>query len=168
MRLSFLFFSSFLVFPLPLLPTHAFRRQPENRLRLRWQICHNMTKLSLRQTRDRTLKNVIWVGDALEQVRHFPQMVRRKIGEALRFAQYGGKHPRAKPLRGLGSGVFEIAAPYDTDTYRAVYAVAIGDNIYVLHAFQKKSTRGIQTPKHEIDLMKQRLRMAQAMEDEHA
>ena len=59
------------------------------------------------------------------------------------------------PLRGIGSGVWEIVARYDTDTYRAVYTVKIGEKIYVLHAFQKKSTRGIRTPKREIDLIKQ-------------
>ena len=70
----------------------------------------------------------------------------------------------AKPLIGVSSGVFEIVARYDTNTYRAVYTVKIGENIYVLHVFQKKSTRGIRTPKREIDLIKQRLRIAQEME----
>ncbi len=64
----------------------------------------------------------------------------------------------------MGSGVFEIIARYDTNTYRTVYTVRLGDNIYVLHAFQKKSTRGISTPKREIDLIKQRLKTAQEME----
>ena len=73
------------------------------------------------------------------------------------------KHQKAKPLRGAGSGVFEIAARYNTNTYRAVYTVKLGENIYVLHVFQKKSTRGISTPKKEIDLIKQRLRMARKM-----
>lgn len=68
------------------------------------------------------------------------------------------------PLRGIGSGVFEIAVRYNTNTYRAVYTVKLGENIYVLHVFQKKSTRGIRTPKREIDLIKQRLKMAREME----
>ena len=88
------------------------------------------------------------------------QHFKRAVGEALRFAQRGGKHPKTKPLRGIASGVLEIVAPHSTDTYRAVYSVKIGEKIYVLHAFQKKSTRGIRTPKHEIDLIKQRLAMA--------
>ena len=67
-------------------------------------------------------------------------------------------------MRGIGSGVWEIVARYDTDTYRAVYTVNIGDKIYVLHAFQKKSTRGIRTPKREIDLIKQRLTIARQLE----
>ena len=104
-------------------------------------------------------------GDSSEQVRSFPKAVRRAVGEALRFAQRGGnKHPKTKPLRGIGSGVLEIVAPHGTDTYRAVYSVKIGRKIYVLHAFQKKSARGIRTPKHEIDLIKRRLTMAQQME----
>ena len=66
-------------------------------------------------------------------------------------------------MRGIGSGVWEIVARYDTDTYRAIYTVNIGEKIYVLHAFQKKSTRGIRTPKREIDLIKQRLTIAQQL-----
>ena len=110
------------------------------------------------------MKDVRWVGDSRDQLRSFPKPVKAAVGEALRIAQIGGKHQNAKPLRGVGSGVFEIATRYDTNTYRAVYTVKIGENIYVLHAFQKKSTRGISTPKREIDLIKQRLRMAREME----
>lgn len=110
------------------------------------------------------MKGVTWVGDSREQVRSFPKAARRTVGEALRFAQRGDKHPKAKPLRGIGSGVLEIIARHDTDTYRAVYTVNIGEKIYVLHAFQKKSTRGIRTPKKEIDLIKQRLKIVQQME----
>ena len=111
------------------------------------------------------MKDVTWIGDSREQVRRFPKAVRRAVGEALRFAQRGAKHPKAKPMRGIGSGVWEIVARYDTDTYRAVYTVKIGEKIYVLHAFQKKSTRGIRTPKREIDLIKQRLTIAQQLEE---
>ncbi len=110
------------------------------------------------------IKGVTWVGDSREQVRSFPKAARRTVGEALRFAQWGGKHPKAKPLRSVGSGVLEIVVPYDTNTYRAVYTVKIGEKIYVLHAFQKKSTRGIRTPKPEIDLIRWRLKMAREME----
>ena len=113
------------------------------------------------------MKEVVWVGDSLENVRSFPKAVRRRIGEALRFAQRGGKHPSAKPLRGIGTGILEIVALHDTDTYRAVYTVKIGEKIYILHAFQKKSKRGIKTPKKEIDLIKRRLRVAQEMEAEN-
>ena len=70
-------------------------------------------------------------------------------------------------MRALGSGVWEIVALYDTNTYRAVYAVNIGENIYVLHAFQKKSSHGIRTPKHVINLIKQRLKEAKNMESKN-
>ena len=110
------------------------------------------------------MRDVKWVGDSREQLRRFPKPARETIGEALRIAQTGGKHRKAKPLIGIGSCIFEIAARYDTNTYRAVYTVKLGENIYVLHVFQKKSTRGIRTPKKEIDLIKQCLRMAREME----
>ena len=110
------------------------------------------------------IRDVKWVGDSREQVRRFPKPTRRTVGRALNAAQSGLKHIDAKPLRGVGSGVLEITARYDTNTYRAVYTVKLGENIYVLHAFQKKSTRGISTPKREIDLIKQRLKMAREME----
>lgn len=113
------------------------------------------------------VRDLTWVGDSREQVRSFPQAARRIVGEALRFAQQGEKHPKAKPLRGIGSGVLEIVVRYDTDTYRAVYAVRISETIYVLHAFQKKSTRGSRTPKKEIDLIRQRLNRVRAMETEN-
>ena len=64
----------------------------------------------------------------------------------------------AKPMRGMGSGVFEIALPFRSDAYRVVYAVQIGEEIWVIHALQKKATRGIKTPKREVDLIKDRLR----------
>ncbi len=111
------------------------------------------------------MKKVKWVGDSRVQVRNFPKAARTIIGEVLQAAQSGLKHKNAKPLRGIGSGVFEITARYDTNTYRAVYTVKLGENIYVLHTFQKKSTLGIRTPKREIDLIKERLKMAQVMED---
>ena len=110
------------------------------------------------------IKDVIWVGDSHARVRSFPKGARTKVGGALHIAQMGGKDDNAKPLRGVGSGVFEITARYDTNTYRVVYTVKLGENIYVLHAFQKKSTRGIRTSKKDIDLIKQRLKMAQEME----
>ena len=109
-------------------------------------------------------KKVEWIGDSRERLRSFPKAARKTVGEALQAAQSGLKHIDAKPLRGVGTGVFEIRARYDTNTYRAIYTVNLGDTIYVLHAFQKKSVRGIRTPKREIDLIKQRLKMAQEME----
>lgn len=110
------------------------------------------------------IKDVKWIGDSRQKVRNFPKAVRKTIGDALNFAQQGYKHPNAKPLSIIGSGVLEITARYDTNTYRAIYAIKLGENIYVLHAFQKKSTRGISTPKKEIDLIKRCLKMAREIE----
>ena len=78
------------------------------------------------------------------------------MGDELQFIQFGGMPKDAKPFKGVGSGVFEIAIRYDTDAYRTVVAVQLGKRIYVLHAFQKKSKRGIATPKHEVDLIQKR------------
>ena len=76
---------------------------------------------------------------------------------ALTIAAEGGKADTAKPLHGFGSGVLEIALAYRGDAFRVVYAVQLADEIWVIHAFQKKSKHGIKTPRHEIDLVKDRL-----------
>ena len=115
----------------------------------------------------RSLRPLQWVGDSRERLKEFPQAVQKEIGDALFIVQAGSTPPSAKPLKGLDSGVFEIVSDYQGDTFRAVYAVKIGENIYVLHAFQKKSKRGIKTPKPEIDLIKRRFKIAQQLEAEH-
>jgi phage-related protein len=81
----------------------------------------------------------------------------------LTIAAEGGKADIAKPMRGLGSGVFEIALPFRGDAFRVVYAVQLGEDIWVVHVFQKKSTRGIKTPKAEVDLLKDRLKRLKEM-----
>ena len=110
------------------------------------------------------LREVTWVGDSKAKLKEFPEAIQKDIGDALFFAQAGSISPAAKPFKGVGSGVFEIRASHRTDAYRAVYAVRIGERIYVLHCFQKKSKRGIKTPKQEVDLIKRRLRRAQELE----
>ncbi|MYK41802.1 MAG: type II toxin-antitoxin system RelE/ParE family toxin [Gemmatimonadetes bacterium] len=110
------------------------------------------------------LKEAIWVGDSKAKLKEFPESVQKDIGDALFIAQAGSMSPAAKPFRGVGSGVFEIRVDHRTDAYRAVYAVKIGERVYVLHCFQKKSRRGIKTPKKEIDLIKSRLKMARELE----
>lgn len=91
----------------------------------------------------------------------FPEDVKDAIGYALYIAQQGGKHPDAKPLRGFGSaGVLEIVENYSGDAYRAVYTVRIAGCVYALHAFQKKSKKGIKTPRSENELIKSRLKRA--------
>jgi phage-related protein len=112
------------------------------------------------------IRTVRWVGDSRERLQEFPAQVRKDIGHALYLVQTGQTPPSAKPLRGMESGVFEIVDDYDTDTYRAVYTVKVGRSLYILHAFMKKSKRGIRTPKREIDLIRRRLRRAREMEAE--
>jgi phage-related protein len=102
-----------------------------------------------------------WVGSSRKDLRRFPREVRRDIGAALDAAQLGAMDPSARPLKGFGgAGVIEIRAAFRTDAYRAVYTVQLGEALYVLHAFQKKSTRGTATPRREIELIEARLRQA--------
>jgi len=112
------------------------------------------------------LKSVIWIGDSRKIIREFPMEVRQDIGVALYDAQTGEKSPLAKPFKGVGSGVFEIALRFDKNAYRLIYAVQIGDYIFVLHTFQKKSKRGIETSKQDVDLIKRRYRQAVDLESE--
>ena len=113
-----------------------------------------------------SIKPIIWMGSAKRDLRTFPEEVKDSMGFALFLAQQGGKHADAKPLRGFGSaGVLEIVEDHRGDAYRAVYTVRLAGRIYVLHAFQKKSNRRIETPKAEINLIKSRLKRA---EEEHA
>lgn len=108
-------------------------------------------------------KLVRWVGSSRRDLLEFPAPVKREIGQALWFAQRGDKHPSAKPLKGFqGAGVLEIVEDRSGDTYRAIYTVRFARAIYVLHAFKKKSTRGIKTPRHEMDLIEARLKLAHA------
>ena len=103
-------------------------------------------------------KPVRWMGSSLRELRSFPSAVRIDIGHALFAAQEGKTDPAAKPLKGFGGGsVPEIVASNHGNAWRAVYTVRFQDAIYVLHVFQKKSTRGIATPRREIDLIKRRL-----------
>jgi phage-related protein len=106
---------------------------------------------------------IAWLGDSKKRLKEFPQKVRSDMGAALFAAQCGEMAEHVKPFKGVGSGVFEIIDRNDKDTYRLVYGVQIGEKVYVLHAFQKKSERGIATPKQDIDLIKQRYK--EALED---
>src|SRR5438093_4474923 len=108
------------------------------------------------------MRELVWVGSSLDDLRAFPDDVKRAMGYALYLAQAGGKHPNAKPLKGFaGAGVLEVGEDFAGNTYRAVYTVRLAEAVYVLHAFQKKAKRGIATPKQEIDLIRARLRQAQ-------
>ena len=95
-------------------------------------------------------RDLIWVSSSLEDLRRFPQSVQKVMGFALFQAQCGGRHLQAKPLRGFGgAGVLEIIEDFEGNAFRAVYTVRFADAVYVLHAFQKKSKRGIKTPRRE-------------------
>ncbi len=108
------------------------------------------------------LKPIRWVGAAKADLHAFPDAVRKAVGAALTSAQLGGKHPSAKPLKGFGgAGVLEIVDDFDGNTYRVVYSVRSAGVLYVHNAFQKKSRKGIETPKRDIELIKLRLRFAE-------
>ena len=109
------------------------------------------------------LRPVIWLGNSKTNLLEFPKEAQKLIGDKLQLMQFGGMPKDAKPFKGVGSGIFEIALRYATDAYRVVLAVKLGDKIYVLHAFQKKSKKGIATPKNDVDLIKQRYREAQEL-----
>jgi len=106
----------------------------------------------------RRTRPVSWIKAALNEFRSFPEGAQSVCLAALTIAAEGGKADIVKPLHGLGPGVFEIALPFRGDAFRVVYAVQLADDIWVIHAFQKKSTKGIKTPKREIDLIRKRLR----------
>jgi phage-related protein len=106
-------------------------------------------------------KPVRWIGSSRDDLRVFPEPVKRRVGGALWEAQIGSKAPYAKPLKGFGgASVLEVVDDFDGNTYRAVYTVKFAKAIYVLHVFQKKSKRGIATPQSEIALIEQRLKRA--------
>lgn len=106
-------------------------------------------------------KPVRWIGASKVDVSVFPDEVKRRVGGALWDAQIGRTAPFARPLKGFGgAGVLEVVDDFDGNTYRAVYTVRFAGVIYVLHAFQKKSRRGISTPKSELKLIERRLRRA--------
>ncbi len=111
----------------------------------------------------RTTRPISWIKAARKDFERFQVEVQSICLTALTIGAESGKADIAKPLKGLGSGVFEIALPFRGDAYRVVYAVQIANEIWVLHAFQKKSTRGIKTPPHEIDLIKNRLKKIREM-----
>jgi len=103
-----------------------------------------------------------WVGSSKRDLLAFPGPVVSEIGWALGVAQFGGKHPAAKPWRGEGPRVLEIVENFDGSAYRAVYTVRFTYAVYVLHCFQKKSPRGAATARTDINLVYRRLKAAQA------
>ncbi len=106
----------------------------------------------------RPSRPVSWINAARKAFASFPEGAQTICLAALTIAAEGGKADIAKAMKGLGSGVFEIALAYRGNAFRVVYAVQLGSDLWVVHAFQKKSTHGIKTPKHEIDLIDERLK----------
>ena len=105
-------------------------------------------------------KPLYWAGSSKRDLLAFPEPVKDHIGTALSVAQFGGKHPAAKRWKGQGPGVFEVVEDHDRATFRAVYTVRFEGAVYVLHAFQKKSTRGIAIPRLDREVIRERLRRA--------
>lgn len=101
------------------------------------------------------------MGDFAKVLRSFPKEVQKDIGGSLRLVQNGIKPYDAKPLSGTSGGILEIVTRHDGETYRTVYTAKIGDAVYVLHVFHKKSKSGIKTPKQDIDLITKRFKEAQ-------
>src|SRR5215470_6936315 len=115
------------------------------------------------------LRPLEWVGRSHEDLRTFPAEARREIGYALYFAQAGDKHPSAKVLKGFGgAGVLEVVEDHDGNTYRAVYTVKFAGAVYVLHAFQKKSKKGIKTSVADLNVIRQRLKAAEEHHEERS
>jgi phage-related protein len=111
----------------------------------------------------RLIKPCLFVGPSRRELKNFPDEVRGSIGHALHQAQCGDEPEAAKALKGFGGrSILEIVTDFDGNTFRAVYTVRFSDAIYVLHAFQKKSKKGITTPKQTIELIKSRLRDAES------
>lgn len=108
------------------------------------------------------LKPIIWIASTKDDLLDLPEGVQDEIGHALYQAQKGGKSDKAKPFKGFGSAaVLEIVENNEGGTYRAVYTVKFKDAIAILHIFQKKSKKGIATPKQDMDLIKSRFKMAE-------
>ena len=123
-------------------------------------VCQNRHNSPMAQI---TRKPVKWVGSAKRDLDAMPEDVKDVFGHAIDVAQAGGKHPDAKAMSGFGSAsALEVVEDYRGDTYRAVYTVKFSGWIYVLHCFQKKSKRGIATPKEDMELIRARFRAAKS------
>jgi phage-related protein len=113
------------------------------------------------------LRTVVWLGNTRKSLKDFPEGAQKLAGDELQLIQFGGMPKDAKPFKGVGSGVLELALRYASDAYRVVVAVQLGRRIYVLHAFQKKSKKGIATPQRDVDLIKKRYAEARELADEY-
>ena len=113
------------------------------------------------------LRPLVWLGDSLRNLRDFPDGAQKLLGDEIQLMQFGGMPKDAKPFKGVGRGVVEIALRYSSDAFRVVLAIHMGSRIYVLHSFQKKSKKGIEIPKRDIDLVRKRYTEAQELANEY-
>lgn len=116
----------------------------------------------------RPLRPLRWIGSARRDYLAFPDKLQDDFGFQLHLAQVGLRPPSAKLLKGLGSGTVELVGDFDGDTFRAVYTVRFATAVYVLHAFKKKSKQGIKTPQSDVNLIKRRLKEAEAFDAEQS
>ncbi len=107
-----------------------------------------------------------WLGNSKKNLQKFPKEAQKIIGDELQMMQFGQMPNDVKPFKGVGAGVFEIALKHNKDAYRTVLALQLGERIYILHAFLKKSKKGIATPKQDVDLIKQRYKEAKELESD--
>lgn len=110
-----------------------------------------------------TLRTISWIKAARKDFEAFPARAIDRALDALTIVADSGTPDVAKPLTGLGAGVWELAIKERGDAYRVVYALQLGDDVWVVHAFQKKSTKGISTPRHEIDVVRDRIKRLKEM-----
>ena len=114
------------------------------------------------------LKPIIWIGSSKDDLLEFPNIIKSELGYGLYYAQIGRQHVHSKPLKGFGgASVLEIIESDESGTFRLVYTIKMPKAIFVLHAFQKKSKHGIETPIKEIELVKKRLKEAQELYKEY-
>ncbi|WP_454061955.1 type II toxin-antitoxin system RelE/ParE family toxin [Candidatus Nitrospira salsa] len=104
------------------------------------------------------IRRISWIKAAHKTFTRFPIDAQDQIMTTLRLAATGRKSQLTKPLKGFGSGILEVALPYQGDAYRTIYAVQLGEDMWVIHAFKKKSTQGIKTPKKELEVIEDRIK----------
>jgi phage-related protein len=109
------------------------------------------------------MRRISWLKAALNDFHSFPRPVQDQMKSALEIATAGAKADVAKPMKGFDAGVYEIAVSHHSDAFRTIYALKLDSDIWVIHAFQKKSKKGIKTPKHEIDLIRNRIKRLREM-----
>jgi phage-related protein len=110
------------------------------------------------------LESLVWIGSSKKDLDNLPEVIGQEFGYGLYLTQNGEKHTNSKPLKGFGSAnILELIEKDESGTYRAVYTIQMKDVVFVLHVFQKKSKHGIETPKQDIELIKNRLKQAQEL-----